>query len=224
MVTELLDQDVPARAGRPRDPRLDDAIVAATLALLEERGYAGLSFTAVATHAGTTKPAIYRRWSSKRDLVLEAVFRTQGDDVVANTGDLDADMRTMVRWSLEKLGSPVGRAALAGLLAEPPGTAGTPTDQLTLVWRRMDERFREAIERGEANGWHTLVYGLTLALYSLPLRQGLLGFGFQTTRGFIHSAARPLRLSENDCRALVVELCAPLPQAVETLLSLRTAA
>ena len=149
MVTELLDQDVPARAGRPRDPRLDDAIVAATLALLEERGYAGLSFTAVATHAGTTKPAIYRRWSSKRDLVLEAVFRTQGDDVVANTGDLDADMRTMVRWSLEKLGSPVGRAALAGLLAEPPGTAGTPTDQLTLVWRRMDERFREAIERGE---------------------------------------------------------------------------
>jgi len=149
MVTELLDQDGPARAGRPRDPRLDDAIVAATLALLEERGYAGLSFAAVATRAGTTKPAIYRRWSSKRDLVLEAVFRTQGDDVVANTGDLDADMRTMVRWSLEKLGSPVGRAALAGLLAEPPGTAGARTDQLALVWRRMDERFREAIKRGE---------------------------------------------------------------------------
>ena len=89
---------------------------------------------------------------------------------------------------------------------------------------RVPRRYREAIERGEANGWHTWVYGLTLALYSLPLRQGLLGFGFQTTRGFIHSAARPLRLSENDCRALVAELCASLPQAVETLLSLRTAA
>jgi len=149
MVTELLDQVDPPRAGRPRDPRLDEAIVAATLSLLEERGYAGLSFAAVAARAGTTKPAIYRRWPSKRDLVLEAVFRTQGDDVVANTGDLDADMRTMVRWSLEKLGSPVGRAALAGLLAEPPSTVGTRTDQLAVVWRRMDERFRQAIDRGE---------------------------------------------------------------------------
>ena len=121
----------------------------ATLSLLEERGYVGLSFAAVATRAGTTKPAIYRRWASKRDLVLEAVFRTLGDDVVANTGDLDADMRTMVRWSLEKLGSAVGRAALAGLLAEPPGTVGAPTDQLAHVWRRMDQRFGEAIAKGE---------------------------------------------------------------------------
>jgi AcrR family transcriptional regulator len=121
----------------------------ATLSLLEERGYAGLSIAGVATRAGTTKPAIYRRWPSKRDLVLEAVFRTQGDDVVANTGDLDADLRTMVRWSLEKLGSAVGRAALAGLLAERPETRGVPTEQLSLVWRRMDERFREAIAQGE---------------------------------------------------------------------------
>jgi len=149
MFAQLLDQDDSPRAGRPRDPRLDEAIMEATLSLLEERGYAGLSFAAVATRAHTTKPAIYRRWPSKRDLVLEAVFRTQGSDGVANTGDLDADMRTMVRWSLEKLGSAVGRASLAGLLAEPPGTSGAPTDQLSLVWRRMDDRFKEAIRRGE---------------------------------------------------------------------------
>jgi AcrR family transcriptional regulator len=149
MFNPVIEPEISTKAGRPRDPRLDEAIMEATLSLLEERGYAGLSIAGVATRAGTTKPAIYRRWPSKRDLVLEAVFRTQGDDVVANTGDLDADLRTMVRWSLEKLGSAVGRAALAGLLAERPGTRGVPTEQLSLVWRRMDERFRDAIAQGE---------------------------------------------------------------------------
>src|SRR6185503_2250409 len=76
---------------------------------------------------------------------------------------------------------------------------------------RIVRRYLEAIERGEANAWHTLVYGLTLALYSMPLRQGLLGYGYQTTRGFIYSAAKSLQLSENDCRALLEDLCAPLP-------------
>ena len=89
---------------------------------------------------------------------------------------------------------------------------------------RVARRYLEAVERGEANAWHTLVYGLTLALYSMPLRQGLLGYGFQTTRGFIYSAARSLRLSENDCRGLLEQLCAHLPEAVEALIARRAAA
>ncbi len=50
---------------------------------------------------------------------------------------------------------------------------------------RVLQRYREAVELGVAQGWHTVVYGLTLAIYSLPLRQGLLGYAHQTTRGFI---------------------------------------
>lgn len=79
------------------------------------------------------------------------------------------------------------------------------------------QRYLAAVENHEAHGWHTLVYGLTLAVYSLPLRQGLLGYAHQTTRGFIHAAARSLRLTETDCRALFDELCAPLPAAVAAL-------
>jgi urease accessory protein UreF len=89
---------------------------------------------------------------------------------------------------------------------------------------RIVRRYLEAVEQGEANAWHTLVYGLTLALYSMPLRQGLLGYGFQTTRGFIHSAARSLKLSERNCRGLLAELCASLPQPVEALIGRRAAA
>jgi urease accessory protein UreF len=89
---------------------------------------------------------------------------------------------------------------------------------------RIVRRYLAAVEAHEANAWHTLVYGLTLALYSMPLRQGLLGYGFQTTRGFIHAAAKPLRLSEKECRATLEELCANLPGAVENLIARRLAA
>lgn len=89
---------------------------------------------------------------------------------------------------------------------------------------RIVRRYLEAVDRKEANAWHTLVYGLTLALYSIPLRQGLLGYGYQTTRGFIYSAAKPLKLSENDCRALLDGLCGNLPAAVEGLIAQRVAA
>jgi urease accessory protein UreF len=83
---------------------------------------------------------------------------------------------------------------------------------------RVVQRYLQAVESGQAHGWHTLVYGLTLAVYSLPLRQGLLGYAHQTTRGFIYSAARMLHLSERQCRQLFDDLCADMPQAVEQLL------
>jgi urease accessory protein UreF len=83
---------------------------------------------------------------------------------------------------------------------------------------RMVQRYLKAVESGEAHGWHTLVYGLTLVLYSLPLRPGLLGYAYQTTRGFIHAAARSLQLTEAECRALFDEVCEPLPRAVEAMI------
>jgi urease accessory protein UreF len=90
--------------------------------------------------------------------------------------------------------------------------------------QRVVQRYLQAVEGSQADGWHTLVYGLTLAVYSLPLRQGLLGYAHQTTRGFIYSAARMLRLSERQCRALFDTLCANLPEAVEALLARKVAA
>jgi urease accessory protein UreF len=72
---------------------------------------------------------------------------------------------------------------------------------------RMVQRYLAAVETGQAHGWHTLVYGMTLVLYSLPLRQGLLGYAHQTTRGFIHAAARGLQFKEADCRAVFDEMC-----------------
>ncbi len=142
-------ESTPPRPGRPRDQRLNDQIVDATIELLTERGYEGLSLARVAERAGTTTPAIYRRWSSKADLVLSAVFRTQGDDVVADTGDLVADIHTMIRWSLEKFASPAGRAALAGLLGAPARAETATSSELAAVWGQINDRLVRAVQRGE---------------------------------------------------------------------------
>lgn len=76
---------------------------------------------------------------------------------------------------------------------------------------RVVQRYLAAVESGAANGWHTLVYGMTLVLYSLPLRQGLLGYAQQTTRGFIHAAARARGWKESECATLFTEFCANIP-------------
>ncbi|GAB3484435.1 TetR/AcrR family transcriptional regulator [Nocardiopsis coralliicola] len=59
--------------GRPRDPHIDGAVLGAALEVLGEKGYAALSLEEVARRAGTSRPAIYRRWKGRPALVLAAV-------------------------------------------------------------------------------------------------------------------------------------------------------
>ncbi len=135
-------------AGRPRDARLDDAIVDATVALLEERGYGDLALTAIAERANTTTAAIYRRWASKSDLVMHAVFRTDGDDVVADTGDLAADLVMMTGWAAEKICRPAALAALVGLVSESGRERAARARDAATASRRTADR----IERAKADG------------------------------------------------------------------------
>jgi len=84
---------------------------------------------------------------------------------------------------------------------------------------RVAQRYLQAVEETRAHGWHTLVYGLTLALYSVPIRQGLINYARSALSGFVHAAARTLALSETFCRKLVETLCEDIPQRLEALLN-----
>ncbi|MCT2583615.1 TetR/AcrR family transcriptional regulator [Actinophytocola gossypii] len=74
------------RGGRPRNPEIDAAVLDATLALLDEVGYNHLSIEEVGRRAGTTKPAVYRRWPNRQRLVLAALTRQLGELPVPDTG------------------------------------------------------------------------------------------------------------------------------------------
>lgn len=89
--------DKTAVPGRPpRDPRIDAAILRATAELLVEIGYPNLTLAAVAERAGTTKTALYRRWSSKAELVHEAAFPVAPTALTTPAGDIAADIRAML--------------------------------------------------------------------------------------------------------------------------------
>lgn len=60
-------------SGRPRNPQISESVLAATLEILDDQGYAEVTFEAVARRAATSRPAIYRRWSGRAALVLDAI-------------------------------------------------------------------------------------------------------------------------------------------------------
>lgn len=129
--------------GRPRDPRIDGAVLSATVELLAETDYARLLVSAIAERAGTSKPAIYRRWPSKAHLVHEAVFPIGAATELPDTGSLPADLREMVRRAMVFLTTPAARSALPGLVGE---MAADPTLHSALL-----ERFAGVIGGGLAD-------------------------------------------------------------------------
>ncbi|WP_446219780.1 TetR/AcrR family transcriptional regulator [Micromonospora sp. IBHARD004] len=71
--------DAPRSPGRPRSVRADEAIIEATLDLLAEgSSIETLSIEAIAARAGVGKATIYRRWSGKDALLLDALRRLKG--------------------------------------------------------------------------------------------------------------------------------------------------
>lgn len=83
---------------------------------------------------------------------------------------------------------------------------------------RLLQRYLRSVDEGHSNGWHTLVFGVTLSVYSLPVLQGLTSYEKQTLLGFMHAVSRTLRLSENNCRDILDRLSPAFPRPSEQIL------
>ncbi|MBO0677547.1 TetR/AcrR family transcriptional regulator [Mycolicibacterium sp. S2-37] len=139
-------------AGRPRDPRIDAAILRAATDLLVEIGYSNLTMAAVAHRAGTTKTALYRRWSSKAELVHEAAFPAAPTALAGPAGDIAADIRAMIAAARDVFTSPPVRAGMPGLIADmadDPDLNARVTQRFTGVFAAVRDRLADAVTRGE---------------------------------------------------------------------------
>jgi urease accessory protein UreF len=83
---------------------------------------------------------------------------------------------------------------------------------------RTVRRYLAAVEAGRASGWHTVVYGLSLAVYSWPLRHGLLTYAQESLTGLACAAARPSGIPAPVCREILRKLFPRLPAAMERTL------
>lgn len=144
----------PARGrGRPRSAEAHQAIVSATLALLDEIGYRALTIEAVAARAGVGKTTIYRRWSSKLELVIEAVGEMRPPSPTEDTGSLQGDFLAFQRGQISRVAAgPMPRIA-PRLLAESVNDRelheGVQRELIDPIRTAIGEVLQRGVDRGE---------------------------------------------------------------------------
>jgi AcrR family transcriptional regulator len=142
--------------GRPRSAKAQRAILLAASELLLERGLNAISMDAVAERAGVSKATIYRWWSSKELLALDALFiewQAVGSSPEFDSGSLEDDLLALVGpWAKELAARPYGRvlSALISRAQSDPAFAEEYRARFVEPRREQARRiFARALERGE---------------------------------------------------------------------------
>ena len=161
----------PIGAARLR-PDKTDAIVAAVFAELAKLGWEAMTMDGVARRAGVGKPALYRRWPSKDEMILDCVVRAATAAALpADTGSLREDLLAFTRQAAQVLGDPLAGRVIAAVLAAMstrPALAEAMIDSVRQPRRAAAAAaLQRAIDRGEIPADSDL--DLTTDLLAAPL-------------------------------------------------------
>ncbi len=125
-------------SGRPRSERSKSAILAAVRNLLLKDGHANLTIEAVARQAGVSKATIYRWWTTKGELVLEAVEDEIAIGTVPDTGDSTADMDAAIGQLIDTFTRPLASIVIFAAITtggSDPKMAQIFRDRYVYPWR-----------------------------------------------------------------------------------------
>jgi AcrR family transcriptional regulator len=149
----------PVRRGRPRNEACTGDILEATLHLVAEVGIAGLTMDAVAARAGVGKATIYRRWTSKEALMLDAWMSCVRKPPAPDTGTLQGDLEAL----LGGIDSPLTDHELQRVFPQMIAAAKVNPDIADAYRAYVEQRraplravLRRAVERGEIDPAHDL--------------------------------------------------------------------
>jgi AcrR family transcriptional regulator len=138
--------------GRPRDPQAGDAILTATLGQLAEHGYERLTVDGIAEAAGVSKATIYRRWTSKREVVLAAAGRLAEAVPAPDTGSLRGDLKAIVGGLADVFSAQNVPALVGALVAEAVHDADLAATVREGFVRTRRAAAVAALERASARG------------------------------------------------------------------------
>jgi AcrR family transcriptional regulator len=170
-----LNEGAPAPRRR-RGAALENALLDAAWDELVEKGYTDFTIESVAERAATSRAVLYRRWSTKPELVRAAVGRVQQRDrvEVPDTGALRDDMVELLRRA-NRTRAPLGlvlAVQLSGYFAE----TGTGPSDLRNAFisghgTAVETIVSRAVERGEVDPRKLTprVVGVPFALYRQEL-------------------------------------------------------
>jgi AcrR family transcriptional regulator len=139
------------KPGRPRSAQAHKAILDATLVLLAEEGFQGLSIEEVAARAGVGKTTIYRRWSSKEELVIDALSAVQVDLSMVDTGNFRNDLVTLFKTAFQSM---MARPLLEQLVVKIIGEYQTNPEIFQVFITQLIvprfQQFRNMVEHAQA--------------------------------------------------------------------------
>jgi AcrR family transcriptional regulator len=155
---------MPRRAsGRPLDENVDEAILNATWQVLLDEGYAAMSIARVAEVARVGRPAIYRRYKDKSELVRATLADKRGRVATIDTGSARADLIAYMEFARRRF-----EVSLAGTLL----VDGRKNPELLTFFREgmLMPRLRDmaaALERGKERGEVRAELDSELAVHAL---------------------------------------------------------
>ena len=137
--------------GRTRNPEIDDAIATATTALLEERGFAGLTIEAIARRAGVARATVYRRWPNLDALLAHVLQGVISDIPIPDRGHVRADLIALLRDQLSFIRREAGKLypSLGVQAKADPGARDTMAGLMQLRRAAVCEVLRRGVDRGE---------------------------------------------------------------------------
>lgn len=97
MLCDVIDDDRGLRAGRPRSEQARLAVLHAVDDMLVELGYAAMTMKGIAERAGVGRQTVYRWWSNKAEILLEAcIADARSDLAIRPLGDPAKDVLAYV--------------------------------------------------------------------------------------------------------------------------------
>lgn len=164
--------------GRPRDPMVEPRMYEAAFAVYAQRGWYGFSFEAVSRQAGVGQGSVYRRWSTRGELLAQAVASRAPVVPVIDTGSSREDLAQLARYFLLSYRDEIGIVGLRMVLdARTNPEVAEAFGRLLQGTVATDARavIRRCFDRGDVRGATVdlileMVSGTTLShvLYTAP--------------------------------------------------------
>lgn len=148
--------DAPGPDASRRSDRARRAILSATRDLVADVGYARLTIEGIAAAAGVGKQTIYRWWHSKAavlfDAILEVNSHEEGSVALPDTGDLESDLRLVLRGTVAALIEPANDRLQRAILAEIQADISVAEELVRRLLRPQLDACAARIESGILTG------------------------------------------------------------------------
>ena len=135
--------------GRPRSIKSHQAILKATLELLGDVGFERMSIEAVASRAKVGKTTIYRRYSSKAELIADAIESIRQDVVIPDTGNLGQDLDELLENTAQITFTPLGKQTIAMIISSATSNSQFAQIYQTKYLQPRKKAFAAVIERAK---------------------------------------------------------------------------